>query len=76
MNLRLIVFLKDEQSKITKLQRLQIQGPLSGELVGSLRCYDDYGQNKIIQINGSKENLSFINNCVSNTMSNRKGMKI
>ena len=34
-----------------------------------------YGQNKIIQINGSKENLSFINR-VSNTMSNRKGMKI
>ena len=31
---------------------------------------------KIIQINGSKENLLFINNCVSTTMSNRKGMKI
>ena len=44
--------------------------------IGTLRCYDDYGQNKIIQINSSKENFSFINNRVSNTMSNRKGMKM
>ena len=44
--------------------------------MGTLRCCDDYGQKKIIRVNGSKENLSFINNRVSNTMSNRKGMKI
>ena len=43
-------------------------------LIGSLRCYDDYGQNKIIQINGSKENLSLINNRVYNTI--QKVMKI
>ena len=41
----------------------------------SLRCYDDYGQNKIIQINGSKENLSFIHR-LNNTMCKWKGMKI
>ena len=39
-------------------------------------CYDDYGPNKVIQINSSKENLSFIINRGSNTMSNWKGMKI
>ena len=32
--------------------------------------------NKVVQINGGKENLSFIINRVSNTMSNRKGIKI
>ena len=43
-------------------------------ILGSLRCYD--GPNKIIQINSSEENLPFIINRVSNTISNRKGMRI
>ena len=36
--------------------------------LGSLRCCDNCGQKKIIQINGSKENLLFIIIRVSNAM--------
>mgnify|MGYP002804057771 FL=1 len=53
------------------------QSSIAWIALGNLRCYDDHGQNKIIQINTSKQNLSFIDNRASNTMtSNRKGMKI
>ena len=42
--------------------------------VRCLVCYDDQGQNKIIQMNGGKENFLFIVNWITNTMSIRKEM--